>query len=179
MNTEELKNKKVMHVDTSCKLYENKNTGISFKIVGSNMHGGIVLSKKLKKELKRDLHIEEDYPRIYSIAIYYLIKERLDDFEVLVICGDENFTYVKRYLDLLFCNKKIYSTKKVISMGELREMTGKKKLKSYADNSARSYRKRGLKSLIRQQEGKELNLVKISYKLIRDKWEEINNILRK
>jgi len=111
MDPEELKNKKVMHVDTSCKLYENKNTGISFKIVGSNEHGGLALSKKLKKELKRDLHIEEDYPRIYSICIYYLIKERLDAFDILVICGDENFVYVKKYLDLLFCDEKKYSNR--------------------------------------------------------------------
>jgi len=58
-------------------------------------------------------------------------------------------------------------------------MTGKRRLKSYADNSARSYRKRGLKSLIRRQEGKELNLVKINYRLIKNKWEEIDNMLRK
>jgi len=164
---------KVMHIDTSCKLYEKKNTGIAYRITKSNIHKGIVLSKKLKKELERDLNVQEDYARMYAIAIYFLIKEDLDQFSVLVICGDENFNYTKRYLDLLFENNSEYSKKKIYSIYELRKITGKDKLKSFADNISRSYRKRALKTLRKRQEGKNLNIVKISYKDINNKWKEI------
>ncbi len=179
MNSDDLLNKRVMHIDTSCKLYENKTTGISYKIVESGEHGGLALSMRLKKELRRDIHIEEDYARIYAICIYYLIKDKLPLFDLLVICGDENFIYVKQYLELLFSENKEYSIKKIISIGELREITGKRKLKSYADNSARSYRKRALKSPSRQQEGVEIHPIKINYKSIKEKWEEVAGKINK
>ena len=52
MNLKDLDDKKVMHIDTSCKLHERKRTGISFKILKSNIHKGLALSYKLKKELR-------------------------------------------------------------------------------------------------------------------------------
>jgi len=173
MDLKDFEKKRIMHIDTSSKLYERKDTGITYKIISSNVHKGLALSKKLKKELERDLKIDEDYARIYAICIYYLIKNDLDKFGILVICGDENYALTKKYLDLLFINNRVYLDKKLISLYELREITGKKKLKSYADNTARSYRKRALKSLRRTQVGTILNPVRVSYKNIREKWDEI------
>jgi hypothetical protein len=168
---------KVMHIDTSCKLYENKNTGISYKIVHSNEHRGLVLSKKLKKELRKNLAADKDYARVYAICIYYLIFDKLDIFDVLVICGDEKFALVKKYLNLLFKSNSEYLSKKVISIAELRKISGDEKLKSYADNSARAYRRRALKSLRRQQEGQSIVPIRINFKLIKNKWEELGKIM--
>lgn len=177
MNLEELNNKKVMHIDTSCKLYERKDTGIAYRIIGSNAHKGLALSKKLKKELERDFNIDKDYAKLYAICIYYLIKDDLDIFDILVICGDEDFSRTKKYLDILFFDNSKYHSKKVISLYELRELTGKKKLKSYADNLSRSYRKRALKSYVIRQKGVILNNIRIGYKEIREKWLEIERNL--
>ncbi|MBI2046613.1 hypothetical protein HYT26_00410 [Candidatus Pacearchaeota archaeon] len=178
MDLKDLENKRVMHIDTSCKLYERKNTAISFRIVKSNVHKGLVLSYKLKKELKRALNVDYDWARIYAICIHQLIKDDLNNFDILIICGDENYIYVKKYLDILFNDDPLYKNKSIHSLYELRELTGKKKLKSYADNTARSYRRRGLKSLRRQQNGREIFPVRIGYKEIKDKWLEIEEMLK-
>ena len=172
-------NKRILHIDTSGKLHEKKKTGISFKVIKSNMHKGLVLSYKLKKELKRDLDAHHDWARIYAICIYYLIKDELNNFDVVIICGDENYNYTKKYLDLLFNNNLLYSNKEIHSLYELRELTGKKRLKSYANNIAGAYRKRALKTLRKQQEGRELYPIRISYKKIKDKWFWIEEMLKK
>ncbi|MDO8741306.1 MAG: hypothetical protein Q7J54_07090 [Candidatus Woesearchaeota archaeon] len=173
MDANEINDKRIMHIDTSSKLYERKKTGIAYKIIGSNLHKGAGLSLKLKKELERDLGVGKDYGKLYALYIYCLIKDDLDLFDVLVICGDEDFTRVKKYLNLLFQKNDVYSRKEIISLYELRELTGKKKLKSYADNIANSYRKRALRSATRQQEGIPLNPIKITYKMICEKWKEL------
>jgi len=175
MKLNDLNNKKVMHIDTSCKLYERKTTGIAYKTINSNLHGGLALSLRLKKELERDLNVNKDYAKVYAICIYYLIKDNLKFFDILVICGDERFSLVKKHLELLFKDNKEYLKKEIISIGKLRELTGDKNLKSYADKIARSYRRRALKSKIRQQKGTSLNLVKINYKVIKEKWLETND----
>lgn len=165
--------KRVMHIDTSCKLYENKNTGIAYKILESEKHKGLALKRTLKKELSRKLTINKDYAKLYAICIYYLIKEDLDLFDVLVICGDEHFPRVKKYLNCLFNNNQDYNDKKILSIAELRKLTGDKKLRSYADGVARSYRRRALKSLYKRQEGVSLNIVKINYNNIKSLLEKI------
>lgn len=175
----EFDKKRVMHIDTSVKLHERRDTGISYKIVKTNEHKGFGLSIKLKKELERDLDAKYDYARIYAICIYYLIRDDFDLFDVLVICGDENYSQVKGYLDLLFSEDKRYYEKKVISLHELRNITEDKKLKSYADKISNSYRKRALKSKVRQQKGIELNPIKVNYKMVYEKWKEIDNKLDK
>ena len=175
MKLNDLNNKKIMHIDTSCKLYERKTTGIAYKTINSNLHKGLALSLRSKKELERDLKVNKDYARFYAICIYYLIKDKFDIFDILVICGDEKFSSVKKYLKLLFKDKKEYSKKEVISIGKLRKITGNEKLKSYADKMANSYRKRALKSKIRQQKGTPLNIIKVNYKMVKEKWLEIND----
>lgn len=169
----------VMHVDTSVKLHKSKNTGIAYKIIGSNKHKGLVLHRKLKKELKRDLNIQDDYARLYAICIFFIIKEDLNLFDTLIICGDEDVTYVKEYLDILFYGNSNYHSKKIMSITELREITGDKKIRSYADGVARSYRRRALKCLAKQQQGTSLNPVKINYGSIRILWNEIDEKIKK
>ena len=136
MISKDIENKRIMHIDTSIKFYQLGNTGIASKIVGSGQHKGVVVSNKLKRELDRDLTAGHDYARLYAICIYYLIKDNLDDFDILVICNDENFIYVKLYLDLLFNENRIYQSKDVTNISELRAITGNKKLRSFANNTA-------------------------------------------
>ncbi len=170
--------KRVMHIDTSGKLYEKKDTGIAYKIINGEGYKGLTLNIKLKKGLRKSLKVHKDFPRIYAICIYYLIKDNLDDFDILVICGDEKFSDVKKYIELLFKGENRYLKKEIISLYELREITGNKNLKSYADGIANSYRKRGLKSISKRQEGIPLNVIDINYKRFKDKWFDINEKLK-
>jgi len=173
-----LKNKKIMHIDTSGKLYEKRDTGITFKIVDSGWHKGLVLSKKLKRDLRRNLNIENNYPNVYAICIYYLIKDNLQDFDVLVICGDEHINKVKDSLDYLFRASLEYRNKTIMGIGELRDITGNKKLKSFADGIANIYRRKALKPLYRQQRGVKLNIAPINYSKIKEKLEELENAFK-
>jgi len=167
---------RTMHIDVSRRFYQKGNSGVAFKIIPSQEHRGVIISNKLKKELERDIYINEDYARIYAICIYYLIRDKLDSFDNLVICNDEEYTYVKKYLDLLFEKNKKYSSKFITSLSKLREISGDYKLRSYADNIANIYRKKALKPLRRKQKGVVLNIVEINYLKIREKWEDINKM---
>ncbi len=178
MKKKEFNGEGTMHIDTSCKLYEGKNTGIAYKTIDSNKHKGLALKRTLKKELKKDLNVDYDYARLYAICIFYLIKEDLLLFDTLVICGDEHIPSVKEYLRILFEEDSDYHNKKVISISELRGLTGNPRLRSYADGVAKSYRRRALRCLARQQEGTSLNPVKINYSNIRVLWEEIDNKIK-
>lgn len=177
---EEIKigDKRIMHIDTSSKLYEKSDTGIAFKITKTNENKGLCLSNRLKRDLDRDINADQDYPRIYSICIYFIIKEDLDKFDILVICGDEDFTYVKQYLDLLMQDNKEYLQKKIISISELKKLTGNRKISSYAHGAANSYRKRALYPWKRNK-GIPLTLIDINYDLIVEKWLFIEKSLGK
>jgi len=177
-NNYDISKKRIMHIDTSGKLYEKKDTGIAYKIVNGSEHKGLVLSVKLKRELKRNLHIWNNYPNVYAICIYYLIEDSFKDFDVLVICEDEHINRVKKALDYLFRNSSEYKEKNILGIGDLREMTGNKKLKSYADRTAKVYRKKALKPLYRQQRGIKLNIVQINYAKILEKWKELKNAIK-
>lgn len=165
--------RRVMHVDTSAKLYERKDTGIAYKIIKTGKHKGVGISLKMKKELERKLDADHDRARVYAIVIYYIIKDDLDLFDDLIICGDEDFTSVKEYLFLLFREEEAFSPKEIKSIVHLREEIGDKNIRSYADGVASSYRKRALKSIARRQGGVPLNVVKITYQMFFDKWIEI------
>jgi hypothetical protein len=173
-----IEGKRVMHIDTSGKFYEKKNSGVAYKIVKTNEHKGIVISNKMKRDLDRGMNADGDYPRLYAIVIYKLIKENLNDFDVLVICEDEHYVYVREYLDLLCQGNESYLSKKVMCIEELRELTGNPKLKSYADGIANIYRKKGLKSIQRRQKGIRLNLIALNYKQICDIWLRIEKALK-
>lgn len=102
MDLEDLNGKRVMHIDTRNRFYQKRNTGITYKIIKTNEHKGLGISNKLKRELDRDLNANEDYARVYAICIYFLIKDDLNKFDVLIICNDELFFHVKEHLDKLF-----------------------------------------------------------------------------
>ena len=169
-------NGQTMHIDISKRFNQKGDSGIAFKIIPSKKHKGIVISNKLKKELIRGFKLDEDYAKLYAICIYYLIHDELDSFDNLVICNDEPYFKVKEYLDILFNNNKIYSSKFITSLSKLREISGDHKIRSYADNIANIYRKKALKPNRRQQKGVKLNLVEINYKKIKEKLEELNKI---
>ena len=172
-------NGRIMHIDTSRRFYQKGNTGIAFKIIGTNFHRGLGISNKLKRELDKYFGAKEDYARLYAICIYYLIKNNLDDFDTLIICNDENFTYVKFYLDKLFQNNKQYLGKEISSLSKFRKITGDKKLRSYADNTAKMYRRKIFLNKSRRDRGIKLNVIKINYKQIIGKWNLINNLIKK
>lgn len=178
MKTGGIDGKNVMHIDTSVKLYQRKNTGIACIVPKTDFHKGAALSIKLKSELERDLDAAREYARIYAIVIFYLIKDDLDKFDTLIICGDENFTQVKGFLDILFEDYPEFFKKNVHSISEYREITGDTRLRSAADHIARAYRKRALRSLQVQQTGRTLNKVPINYGLISEKWQEIDKKLK-
>lgn len=171
-------NKRVMHIDTSQKLHERRDTGIAYKIIKTKEHKGLGLSLRLKKEIEKQLDADYDYARIYAICIYFLIKDDLDLFDELIICGDEDFTSVKEYLSLLFLESNKYRYKSIKSIFQLRMETGNKNIRSYADDMAYSYMRRALKSIVRRQKGISLNVVRVNYKMISDKWEEIEKKMK-
>jgi len=109
------------------------------------------LSLRLKKELEKNLDADYDYARLYAICIYFIIKDDLNIFDELIICGDEHFIAVKEYLNLLFQGDQEFMSKKIKSIYELRIETDNKNIRSYADDVAYSYMRRALKSIVRRQ----------------------------
>ncbi len=179
MNLEDLNGKRVMHIDTSRRFKQIGNTGIAYKMIKTNEHKGLGISNKLKRELDRDLNAGEDYARLYAICIYFLVKDDLGKFDILIICNDELFLYVKEYLDILFLNNREYFRKEISSLAKLREITGDKNIRSHADNMAGIYRRKIFQRIQRRQKGVKLNIIKINYKKIAEKWKEIDKALKK
>ena len=167
---------RIMHIDVSGRYYEKRDSGIAYKIIKTDEHKGLVLSNKLKRELDRDIKLYQNYEKLHAICIYSLIESSLDDFDTLVICGDEEFDPVKFYLDILFKGNNEYRKKKIMSIAELREITGNPKLKSYADSAANIYRKKARKPLYRQQKGVPLNIVHLNYAKITELWNKIGSL---
>ena len=170
-------NGRTMHIDISRRFYQLGDSSMAFKIIPSEEHKGLLLSNKLKKELIRDLKINQDYPKLSAICIYYLIKENLDIFDNLVICNDESYSNVKSYLDLLFNGNEKYFSKNITSLSELRRISGNSNIRSYADGIANTYRRKSSRPLRRQQKGVQLKVIEINYKKIKEKWEELNKKL--
>ncbi len=161
---------RTMHIDISGRFYQKSHSGIAFKIIPSQEHRGLIISKKLKKLLNKNLDLNNSYSKLYAICIYYLIWDKLDHFDNLVICNDESYSEVKRYLDLLFKDNQNYFCKFIISLSQLRKISGDSKIRSYADHIANIYRRKALKSLRRRQRGILLNLVELNYQMISEKW---------
>jgi hypothetical protein len=178
MAKKNLLNGRTMHIDVSRRFYQKGNSGIAFKTIPSQQHKGMALSNRLKNELKRDFHADQDYAKLYAICIYYLVKDELDSFDNLVICNDEEYSDVKKYIDLLFINNEKYLSKQITSLSWLRKITGDLKLRSYADNIANIYRRKALKPLRKRQKGVALNLIEINYRKIKEKWREINEKMK-
>ena len=166
------------HIDLSGRFYEKGATGIACVNTGKSKHCGLAIKGRDKNIIKRKLFsadFKEEYARLYSICIYFLIKDKLSEIKNLVVCNDECFLYVKEYLNLLI--REIPNKIKIISITELKEKLGKN-VKSLADNFAKHYRKRALKPN-KWNNGKRLNVCKITTDMIIEKWEEIDKKLNR
>jgi len=159
---------RTMHIDTSRRFKQIGDSSVAFKIVNSKIHRGLVLSNKLKRELDRDFGIDKNYPLLYAICIHRLIHDRLDMFDTLVACNDEDYSKMKKYLDYFFKGNKEYPNKKIMCIGDLRKISGYSKIRSYADGIANIYRRKALKPIHRRQRGIELDICEINYSIIKD-----------
>ncbi len=102
------------HIDLSRKFWERKTTGIACICVETKNHVGCALDFHLKKHVHYKLIINksrQDYAMLYSICIYYLIKDILEEIDCLIICNDEDFKFVKKYLLILTNDYQIKITK--------------------------------------------------------------------
>ena len=160
------------HIDLSGCFFHKGNTGIACYGSRNKKHKGLVLKSNLKKRIDKILCIgsrKEEYAKLYAICIFYLIKDMLDDIKTLIICNDEDFSYVKFYLEALLPPTISFN---IIDIREFQKKLGRN-IKSPADNKSKSYRKRGLKKN-RWKQGPNLEVVEINYSIIKDKWDELN-----
>ncbi|MFA5887403.1 MAG: hypothetical protein WC852_01695 [Candidatus Nanoarchaeia archaeon] len=158
------------HVDLSIKFWKKSTTGIACLWMQSGEHTGCALSSHLKKSIVRHLMkggTGEERAKLYSICIYYLINDRLQSIGKLIVCNDENFYFVRKYL-ISMIGKCPFP---IISIIEYRKELGRC-IKSPADNFAAHYAKRGL-SETKQGIGIKLNLVKITFSKVSEKWNEL------
>ena len=56
MEIKDLNGKRIMHIDTSNRFKQERNTGIAYKIIKTNEHKGLGLSNKRKRELDKNLN---------------------------------------------------------------------------------------------------------------------------
>lgn len=163
--------KEDFHIDMSGRISRRRNIGIACVSIDSREHNGCALKGNLIKFIQKNLFlgsIYEERSKLYAICIYLLIKNKVDNINTLIVCNDEDFTYVKEYLILLMNGKIPFN---IINITELRNKLGKK-VKSLAHNFAKCYRKKALKRH-KWEKGKELNVVEINYRLIKTYWDLI------
>jgi hypothetical protein len=159
------------HVDMSGRIYKREIIGIALVGANTKINYGCALKRNFLEFIKKNLflgNIHEDSARLYAICIYLLIKNVEKNIRTLIICNDENFNVVKKVLNYLLGGFNF----EIINITEFRRRLGRK-VGSLADNYAKIYRKRALKAN-RQIKGKKINVVKVTYKLIKKYWEEIN-----
>lgn len=160
------------HVDLSVLFFNKGTTGIACVGAITKNHVGCALKGRLKRYIDKTLcknSVKKEHAKLYAICIYYLIRNNLEDIKRLIICNDEDFTYVKKYLSALL--EETTFSFDIVSITEFQRNLGRK-IKSLADNFARAYRKRGLKKH-RWNEGKRLNVIEITYNMIKDKWKQL------
>jgi hypothetical protein len=159
------------HVDMSGRIYENRTIGIAIVGTRDKINYGCALKGNLIKLIKKELfkkNIFEDSAKLYAICIFLLIKEIKNNINTLIICDDEDFEIVKNMLSILL---KDYNFE-IINIVEFRKRLGRN-IGSFADNYANIYRRKALKPN-RWAKGKELNVVEVTYNLIKRYWEELN-----
>jgi hypothetical protein len=159
------------HIDLSGCFFHRGNTGIACYGNIEKNHCGCVLKSNLKQKIDKTLCIDyksKEYAKLYAICIFYLIIDKLNDIKNLIICNDENFGYVKKYLEALLPHPILFE---IIDITEFQNKLGRK-IKSLADNKSKSYRKRGLKEN-RWKQGPNLKVIEITYEMIKQKWLEL------
>ena len=161
------------HVDMSGRIYENKTIGIAVVGTSSKKHHGCAIKGNLIKLVKNRLfkkNIFEDSAKLYSICIYLLIRDIKKEISTLIICNDEDFNRVKRYLGILLQGISF----EIINITEFRKRLGRN-IGSLADNFAKIYKKRALKPY-KWKDGKNLNVISITYNNINENWEKLSQI---
>lgn len=159
------------HVDMSGRIYEDKDIGIAIVGVNTKINHGCVLKVQLLRKIKKELFKENKYKdsaRLYGICIYYLIENVRTLVNELIVCNDEDFRLVKQTLDSLLGKHDF----EIINITEFRKRLGRR-VGSFADNYARIYRKKALKPT-KHNQGKEINVVNISFLKIKQTWEELS-----
>ncbi|HII15231.1 MAG TPA: hypothetical protein HA362_02865 [Nanoarchaeota archaeon] len=165
---------KYYHIDLSNKFWKDKTTGIACVSVDTKEHIGCALSTHLKKEIYRKLlkeETQEGRAKLYAICIYLLARNIANKIRTLVICNDENFHFVRQYLEKLFKQKAPFA---IISITAYRAETGRN-IKSPADNLAAHYAKRELNERKRNK-GIKLNVILTNFKTIKAKWNEVKSV---
>jgi len=160
------------HVDMSGRIYEEKTIGIALVGTNTKINYGCALKGNLVKLIKKSLFkgsIFEDSAKLYAICIYLLVREVKKEIRTLIICNDEDFGVVKNVLGRLL---KGYDFE-IINISEFRKRLGRN-VGSLADNYARIYRRRALKPF-KSSVGKKINVVKVTFAIIKQYWEEIKS----
>lgn len=160
------------HIDLSRKFWERKTTGIACICVETKRHVGCALDFHLKKRIHYKLIINksrQEYAMLHAICIYYLIRSLLKEINCLIICNDEDFKFVKKYLLILI---KEYPLE-IVNLFDFKRSL-KRNIQSPADNYARHYAKRGLKRK-RLGIGMPLNVIEITYSMIEEKWMKLKD----
>ncbi len=162
--------KEDFHIDMSGRIYEKGPIGIACVGSKTKNHNGCALRGKMRRHIEKNLCVgsicEED-AKLYAICIYFLIRNKLENIDTLIICNDENFVYVREYLHILL-NDNLFLPK-IINITEFQKKLGRK-VKSFADNYSKAYRKRGLRRH-KWHIGIKLEVVEITYEMIKNKWE--------
>ncbi len=164
------------HIDMSGRIYKEKTIGIACVGTQTKDHNGCALRGNLIKFIQKNLcigSVYEEYAKLYAICIFLLIKDKIDDISTLIICNDEDFSYVKEYLLFLIQQENDY-VPEIISIGDLKKKLGRN-VKSLADNFAKCYRKRGLNEN-KWENGKKLKVINITFELIKDYWSILEKI---
>lgn len=163
---------RIYHIDMSGKWHQEGDIAIAVASEDKRDHRGVVLTRKLIRELDVNLGCDYDRPLLYAICSYYLIRENLEDIDTLVVCNDEPWHQVKDYLEALFYGEDRFFEIQAINITEYRKICGKPRLSSKAHGRANSYRKRGSKRAHRVSRGPKLNMVKVGYEQIEKLWLE-------
>lgn len=158
------------HVDMSSRIYWKKTIGIALIGTQTRINCGCALNTQLLKKIKKEL-FEKDYydsAKLYAICIFMLVDNVKNLVNELIVCNDEDFRIVKNILNYLL---KDYDFE-IINISEFRRRFGRN-IGSLADNYANIYRKKALKPT-RYNQGKKINVVKISFKKIKQYWRELD-----
>jgi hypothetical protein len=159
----------IIHIDMSQKFSNVTTIGIAWASSDKQEHKGLALDGKIIKRLVQEYHADRDFARLYAICIFLLTEQDIERIEKMIICNDEPFFMVKRYLDMLFEKFPCYPQIQVENITKYREEVGKRKLKSSADKFANSYRKRGLKPT-QWYKGRQLRGLPVNYITIVALW---------
>lgn len=165
--------KEDFHIDMSNRIFWRKNIGIACVGANSRRHNGCALKGHLINLIESKLcvgKIKEEHAKLYAICIYFLIKDKVNEIETLIVCNDEDFNYVKEYLLILLGVDS--SRFKIANITDFRKKLGKR-VSSLADNFARCYRKRALKPN-RWNNGKNLNVVEVDFSMIQTEWKKLS-----